>query len=136
MIYVTRRERFCAAHRMFRQEWPDEENLRVFGKCSNPNWHGHNYVLWVTIKGEPLEEYGFVMNINILKEIILDKVINKIDHKNVNSEVDFMKGKIATTENLAVAIWNELKPAVEKKGASLYCVKIEETENNSIEYYG
>ena len=136
MIYLTRRERFCAAHRMFRQEWPDEESLRVFGKCSNPNWHGHNYVLWVTIKGEPSEEYGFVMNINILKEIILDKVINKIDHKNVNSEVDFMKGKIATTENLAVAIWNELKPAIEKKGASLYCIKIEETENNSIEYYG
>ena len=136
MIYLTRRERFCAAHRMFRQEWPDKENLRVFGKCSNPNWHGHNYVLWVTIKGEPSEEYGFVMNVNILKEIILDKVINNIDHKNVNSEVDFMKGKIATTENLAVAIWNELKPAVEKKGASLYCVKIEETENNSIEYYG
>jgi 6-pyruvoyltetrahydropterin/6-carboxytetrahydropterin synthase len=136
MIYLTRRERFCAAHRMFRQEWTDEENLRVFGKCSNPNWHGHNYVLWVTIKGEPSEEYGFIMNINILKEIILDKVISKIDHKNVNSEVGFMKGKIATTENLAVAIWNELKPAVEKKGASLYCVKIEETENNSIEYYG
>jgi len=136
MIYLTRRERFCAAHRMFRQEWPDEENLRVFGKCSNPNWHGHNYVLWVTIKGEPSEEYGFVMNINILKEIILDKVINKIDHKNVNSEVDFMKGKIATTENLAVAIWNELKTAIEKKGANLYCIKIEETENNSIEYYG
>ncbi len=136
MIYLTRRERFCAAHRMFRQEWPEEVNLRVFGKCSNPNWHGHNYVLWVTIKGEPSEEYGFVMNINILKQIILDRVINKIDHKNVNLEVDFMKGRIATTENLAVAIWDELKPAVEKEGASLYCVKIEETENNSIEYYG
>ena len=136
MIYLTRRERFCAAHRMFRQEWTDEENLRVFGKCSNPNWHGHNYILWVTIKGEPSEEYGFIMNINILKELILEKVITKIDHKNINSEVGFMKGKIATTENLAVAIWNELKPAVEKKGASLYCVKIEETENNSIEYYG
>ncbi len=136
MIYLTRRERFCAAHRMFRQEWTDEENLRVFGKCSNPNWHGHNYILWVTIKGEPSEEYGFIMNINILKELILEKVISKIDHKNINSEVGFMKGKIATTENLAVAIWNELKPAVEKKGASLYCVKIEETENNSIEYYG
>lgn len=136
MIYLTRRERFCAAHRMFRQEWPDEVNLRVFGKCSNPNWHGHNYVLWVTIKGEPSEEYGFVMNINILKQIILDKVINKIDHRNLNLEVDFMKGRIATTENLAVAIWHELKPAIEKEGAILYCVKIEETENNSIEYYG
>jgi len=136
MIYLTRRERFCAAHRMFRKEWSDEDNLRVFGKCSNPNWHGHNYILWVTIKGEPSEEHGFIMNINILKQIILDSVINKIDHKNINLEVDFMKEKIATTENLAIAIWDELKPIIKKQGANLYCVKIEETENNSIEYYG
>ena len=136
MIYLTRRERFCAAHRMFREEWSDEENHRIFGKCSNPNWHGHNYTLWVTVKGEPSEEYGFVMNINILKQIILDNIINKIDHKNINLEVDFMKGKIATTESLAMAIWNELIPFVEKTGAKLHCIKIEETENNSIEYYG
>jgi 6-pyruvoyltetrahydropterin/6-carboxytetrahydropterin synthase len=136
MIYLTRRERFCAAHRMFRQEWSDEVNNKVFGKCSNPNWHGHNYVLWVTVKGEVSEECGFLMNINILKEIILDKVIKKIDHKNINLEVDFMKGKIATTENLAIAIWGELKYSVEQEGAILHCVKIEETENNSIEYYG
>jgi len=136
MIYLTRRERFCAAHRMFRQDWSDEVNKEVFGKCSNPNWHGHNYVLWVTIKGEPSGEHGFVMNINVLKQIILDCVVNKIDHKNINLEVDFMKGKIATTENLAIAIWDELKPSIEKKGAILHCVKIEETENNSIEYYG
>ena len=136
MIYLTRRERFCAAYRMFRQDWSDEVNREIFGKCSNPNWHGHNYVLWVTIKGEPSGEHGFVMNINLLKQIILDRVVNKIDHKNINLEVDFMKGKIATTENLAVAIWNELLPSIEKEGASLHCVKIEETENNSIEYYG
>jgi len=136
MIYLTRRERFCAAHRMFRKEWSDEVNHKVFGKCSNPNWHGHNYVLWITVKGEPSGEHGFVMNINILKQIILDKVINKIDHKNINLEVDFMIEKIATTENLAVAIWDELKLPVEKAGAILHCVKIEETENNSIEYYG
>jgi 6-pyruvoyltetrahydropterin/6-carboxytetrahydropterin synthase len=121
---------------MFRKEWSDEVNQTVFGKCSNPNWHGHNYILWVTVKGEPSEEHGFVMNINILKQIILETVINKIDHKNINLEVDFMKGKIATTENLAISIWNELKPYIEKEGASLHCVKIEETENNSIEYYG
>jgi 6-pyruvoyltetrahydropterin/6-carboxytetrahydropterin synthase len=136
MIYLTRRERFCAAHRMFREEWSDEENQRIFGKCSNPNWHGHNYSLWVTIKGEPSAEYGFVMNINILKQIILENIINKIDHKNINLEVDFMNGKIATTENIAVAIWNELNPFIENSGAKLHCVKIEETENNSIEYYG
>jgi len=136
MIYITRRERFSAAHRMFREDWSDEKNLQVFGKCSNPNWHGHNYVLWVTIKGEPSAENGFVMNINILKQVILEKIINKVDHKNINLEVDFMHGKIATTENLAVAVWNELRPAVEKDGAMLHCVKIEETENNFIEYYG
>ena len=136
MIYLTRRERFCAAHRMFRQDWSNEENYKVFGKCSNPNWHGHNYVLWVTIKGEPSKVQGFVMNINILKQIILDRIITKIDHKNINLEVDFMKDRIATTENLAVAIWKELRPSIEKEGAFLHCIKIEETENNSIEYYG
>lgn len=136
MIYLTRRERFCAAHRMFRQDWSDEVNHKVFGNCSNPNWHGHNYILWVTVKGEPSPDHGFVMNINILKQIIQDKVINKIDHRNINLEVDFMKGRIATTENLAIAIWNELKPFIEKEGSILHCIKIEETENNSIEYYG
>lgn len=136
MIYLTRRERFCAAHRMFRQDWSDEENQKIFGKCSNPNWHGHNYVLWVTVKGESSPEHGFVMNINILKQLILENVISKIDHKNINLEVDFMKNKIATTENIAVAIWDVLKPLIEKEGALLHCVKIEETENNSIEYYG
>ena len=136
MIYITRRERFCSAHRMFRSEWSDEKNLRVFGKCSNPNWHGHNYVLWVTVKGEASSENGFVMNINILKQVILEKVIAKVDHKNINLDVDFMMGKIATTENLAIAVWNELKPSIEEQGALLHCVKIEETENNFIEYYG
>jgi 6-pyruvoyltetrahydropterin/6-carboxytetrahydropterin synthase len=136
MIYLTRRERFCAAHRMFRNDWSDEENTRIFGKCSNPNWHGHNYVLWVTIKGEASSDHGFVLNINLLKQIILEKVISKIDHKNINLEVDFMKGKIATTENLAVAIWDELNDNIRKEGAILHCIKIEETENNSIEYYG
>ena len=136
MIYLTRRERFCAAHRMFRQDWSDEENTRVFGKCSNPNWHGHNYILWVTVKGTVANEHGFVMNINVLKSIILEKVINKLDHKNINLDVDFMRGRIATTENLAVAIWDELKLHIEAEGALLHCVKIAETENNTVEYYG
>jgi len=136
MIYLTRRERFSAAHRMFRQDWTDEKNMEVFGKCSNPKWHGHNYVLWVTVRGEPSADHGFVMNATTLKEIILDKVVNKLDHRNMNVEVDFMAGRIATTENLTVAIWNELSPEIEKHGAKLHCVKIEETENNYIEYYG
>jgi 6-pyruvoyltetrahydropterin/6-carboxytetrahydropterin synthase len=136
MICLTRRERFSAAHRMFRPDWSDDKNMEVFGKCSNPNWHGHNYILWVTIKGEPSGENGFVLNMNTLKEIILDKVISKLDHKNINTEVDFMKGKIATTENLATSIWNELRTPLEKVGAQLHCIKIEETENNTVEYYG
>ena len=136
MIYITRRERFSAAHRMYREEWSDEENLRVFGKCSNPNWHGHNYVLYVTVKGTQSEKLGFFININSLKKIIQEMIIDKIDHKNLNTEVDFMRGKIATTENLAIAVWNVLKPEVEKEGAFLHRIKISETENNSIEYYG
>ena len=136
MIFLTRRERFSAAHRMFRQDWPDEKNMEVFGKCSNPNWHGHNYELFVTIRGELSDNHGFVMNLNTLKQIILDRVIQKLDHKNINLEVGFMEGKIATTENLAIAIWSELKPFIEEEGAELHCVRISETENNSIEYYG
>jgi len=136
MIYITRRERFSAAHRMDRQEWTDEENYRVFGKCSNPNWHGHEYVLYVTVKGDVPPETGLFMNINRLKEIIKETIIDKADHKNLNLEVSFMRGKIATTENLAIAIWDELKPFIEKEGALLHCIKISETENNTIEYYG
>ena len=136
MIFLTRKERFSAAHRMYKPEWSDEENQKVFGKCSNPNWHGHNYVLYITVKGDQSSSLGFVINMNILKQIIKEKVIEKVDHKNLNLDVDFMKGLITTTENLAIAIWNELQSPVEKGGAKLHCVKIEETENNSIEYYG
>ncbi|HNX66921.1 MAG TPA: 6-carboxytetrahydropterin synthase [Bacteroidales bacterium] len=136
MIYLTRRERFSSAHRMYREEWSDEENFRVFGKCSNPLWHGHNYVLYVTVKGELDHMAGYVMNSVRLKEIIQEKVISKLDHRNMNLETDFMSGKIATTENLAIGIWNALLEDIEKEGAILHCVKIEETENNFIEYYG
>jgi 6-pyruvoyltetrahydropterin/6-carboxytetrahydropterin synthase len=136
MIYITRRERFSAAHRMYREDLSDEENLRVFGKCSNPNWHGHNYILEVTVKGEIKKELGFFINLGTLKEIVTDVIISKLDHKNLNLEVSFMKGKIATTENLAISIWNELRPAIEQEGAFLHCIRIAETENNFVEYYG
>lgn len=121
---------------MYREEWSDEKNLKIFGKCSNPNWHGHNYELFVTVKGNLSDENGFVINLSTLKQIMNKEIIEKVDHKNLNLEVGFMKGRIATTENLAIAIWNELKPVIEKEGAVLHCVKITETENNSIEYYG
>lgn len=136
MIHVTRRETFNAGHRLFKPEWTDEENLRVYGKCSNPNWHGHNYVLFVTVKGKMNPETGFVVNLKLLSRIIKEHVIEKADHKNINTEVDFMKGKIASTENLAVAIWDVLDPHIRLLGIELHRIKIVETENNYAEYYG
>jgi 6-pyruvoyltetrahydropterin/6-carboxytetrahydropterin synthase len=133
---ITRRERFSAAHRLFRKDWDDEKNREVFGLCSNPNWHGHNYELFVTIKGEIDPKTGFVVNIKQLSRLIREYVIDKIDHKNMNTEVDFMQDTLASTENLAVAIWETLEPPVARLGQILYCVKIKETENNFVEYYG
>ncbi len=100
MMYITRRERFNAAHRLFRPEWSDEKNLEVFGKCSNPNWHGHNYTLFITVKGEVSKETGFVMNLKDLSFLLKSKIIDKVDHKNLNIEVDFMQGMIVSTETL------------------------------------
>lgn len=136
MIYITRRERFNAAHRMFKPDLSDEENFKIFGPCSNPNWHGHNYILHVTVSGELNPETGFIMNLKELSSIIKEKVIDKLDHKNINIEVDFMKGKIATSENLVVAIWDQLEIPVLSAGALLHKVKLEETENNFVEYFG
>jgi 6-pyruvoyltetrahydropterin/6-carboxytetrahydropterin synthase len=135
-MFITRRERFNAAHRMFREDWSDEKNLEVFGKCSNPNWHGHNYVLYITVKGEVSKETGFVANLKDLSRIVNTKVIDKIDHKNLNIEVDFMQGRIVSSENIAIAIWEELEEDIQQIGAELHCVKIVETENNFVEYYG
>jgi 6-pyruvoyltetrahydropterin/6-carboxytetrahydropterin synthase len=136
MLFITRRERFSAAHRMFRPDWSDEQNQKIFGACSNPNWHGHNYELFVTVKGPMNPETGYAMNIKDLSTIIRKKVITKVDHKNLNTEVDFMQGRIASTENIAVAIWEELAQEIEAMDCSLHCVKIQETENNYVEYYG
>jgi len=136
MIYITRRERFNAAHRLFRSDYSEEKNLEVFGKCSNPNWHGHNYELFVTVKGDINPETGFLVNLKKLSKIIRDTVIQKLDHKNINLEVDFMKGKLASTENLAVGIWEELKPLISELNAQLHCVKVVESENNYVEYFG
>lgn len=136
MMFITRRERFNAAHRLFREDWSDEKNLEVFGKCSNPNWHGHNYIMYITVKGEVRKETGFVVNLKDLSKIIKTRIINKIDHKNLNLEVDFMKGRIVSTENIAIAIWEELEEDIQQIGAKLHCIKIIETENNFVEYYG
>ncbi len=136
MIQITRRERFCAAHVLRNENWDDKKNMEVFGKCSNKNWHGHNFELFVTVKGEVEELTGYVMNLKILSEIIDRKVISKLDHKNINLDVDFMKGKMASSEVIAIAIWEELEEDINKNGATLHCVKLVETENNFVEYYG
>jgi len=136
MIYITRRERFNAAHRLFRKEWSDEKNLEIFGNCSNPNWHGHNYILFVTVKGEVKSELGYLTDLKKLSQVIKEYIIDKIDHKNINLEVDFMDGLIASTENIAIAIWEELEAPIKQLGVDLHCIKLEETENNFVEYYG
>ncbi|MDP2723915.1 MAG: 6-carboxytetrahydropterin synthase [Bacteroidales bacterium] len=136
MIYITRRERFNAAHRLFREDFSDEMNEEVFGKCSNPNWHGHNYELFVTLKGEINPETGFLINLKQLSNLIQREIISKIDHKNINLEVDFMQNKLASTENLAVSIWEVLEPYVKQLGSDLHCVKVTESENNFVEYCG
>ena len=136
MIYITRRERFNAAHRLYREDFSDEQNLEVFGKCSNPKWHGHNYELFVTVKGDINNETGFLVNLKQLSRVIREQVITQLDHKNINLEVGFMEGKLASTENLAVGIWNELEQAVGQLGAELHCVKVTESENNFVEYFG
>jgi 6-pyruvoyltetrahydropterin/6-carboxytetrahydropterin synthase len=135
-VFLTRRERFNAAHRVYNPHWTDEKNEKFYGKCSNPNWHGHNYILFVTVKGEVNKEAGYLVNLKTLSKVINKYIIDKVDHKNLNLEVDFLKDKISSSENLAIAIWNELEPHIKELGIEIHCIKIEETENNFVEYYG
>ena len=134
VVYITRRETFAAAHRLFKPELSDEENLKFFGKCSNPNWHGHNYTLEVIVAGEVDSDTGFVMDLKDLKEIVRKNIISKVDHKNLNTETDFIKGVNPTSENLVIAIWDQLKDKISY--GKLYSVKLYETENNYFEYRG
>jgi len=135
-IYITRRETFNAAHRLRREDWSESKNMEVFGKCSNRNWHGHNFELFVTVKGIPSEETGFVMNLKELGKIIKEHVIEKVDHKNIDLDVPFMAKKMSSTENLAIGIWEEMEELIKAKGAQLVKIKLFETENNFVEYFG
>ena len=135
-IYITRRETFNAAHKLSREEWSPEKNLEVFGKCSNHNWHGHNFQLFVTVKGIPNPETGFVINLKTLSKILKEKVIEEIDHKNLNLDVPFLKGIMASTENIAIAIWDLIEEDVRQNGGELAHIRIIETENNFVDYYG
>ena len=134
MVYLTRREHFNSAHRVFNPDWDDEKNMEVFGKCSNKNGHGHNYVLLVTVKGDPDKDTGFITNAKTLGELITRTVVEKVDHKNLNLDVDFMKGIQPSVENFAKAIWDQLSPAI--NDCKLHCIKLKETENIFVEYYG
>ena len=135
MVYITRRERFNAAHKLFKPEWSDEQNLEVFGKCSNPNWHGHNYDLYVTIKGNPDPDTGFLFDVKSLSGIIRDHVVEKLDHRNLNLDVDFLKGKMCSTENLAIGIWQQIMPELPPE-VQLHCIKLYETPRIYVEYFG
>ncbi len=135
MLYITRRETFNAAHKLYNPDWTAERNDAVFGKCANANWHGHNYVLYVTVKGQPDPETGFIMNIKELSRIMKEYAVDKLDHKNLNLDVEFIPaGTYPSTENLAKLIWEQLEPHIH--GCRLHAVKLYETKNIYAEYFG
>ena len=132
-MHITRRERFSSAHRLNNPKLNSKNNAKLFGKCYD--LHGHNYQLFVTVTGNINNDSGFIIDLKDLKKIIHAKIIDKLDHKIIN-DADFMKDKIASTENLCLGIWDELEAPIKEMGAKLYRIKIFETENNSIEYFG
>ncbi len=138
MVYICRKEHFNAAHKLFNPNWSDEKNAEVFGPCANHNWHGHNFELIVTVKGVPDPDTGFVIDLKKLSTLIRNEVISKVDHKNLNMDVDFMKGKMASTEILAMEFWKILdRPITEiAPNAKLYKITLYETPRNFVEYLG
>ena len=136
MVYLTRRERFNAAHKLWVEDWTESKNFEVFGKCANKNWHGHNYELFVTVKGTPDPVTGFIINVKSLGKIIKETIIEKVDHSNLNLDIPFIPKSIQpTTENLVMLFWKELEPQLPEQ-CTLHCVKLVETENIYAEYYG
>lgn len=135
-VYIIRKEHFNAAHKLWREEWSAEKNEEVFGKCSNKNWHGHNFNLFVTVKGVPNPETGFVIDLKTLSKIIKRDVIEALDHKNLNLDVPFLQGMLPSTENLIIEIWKILEKSIQIEGGILAKLRLEETENNSVEYFG
>lgn len=133
-VLVTRRVQFCAAHRLNNPGKSDEWNLEQYGPCNHEHWHGHNYVLEVSVVGEPDPETGYTFDLGMLKKIVQEEIVRKCDHRNFNQDVDFLKDVIPTTENIAIAFWNQLAPRI--RHGRLYSVKLRETENNSVEYRG
>ncbi|HSF55410.1 MAG TPA: 6-carboxytetrahydropterin synthase [Algoriphagus sp.] len=138
MIYISRKEHFNAAHKLWNPTWSDEKNFAVFGPCANVNWHGHNFELIVTVKGLPDPETGFVVDLKQLSTLIRKLVIDKVDHKNLNVDVDFMQGKLASCEILVMEFWKILEPAIKEitKFGGLNKLTLYETPRNFVEYFG
>jgi 6-pyruvoyltetrahydropterin/6-carboxytetrahydropterin synthase len=138
MIYLSRQVHFCAAHKLYNPKWSAEKNKEIFGLCANENWHGHNFDMTITVKGIPDPETGFVMNFKDLNRIVKTEIIEKVDHRNINLDVDFMRGKMATCEILAIEFWKILQPAINKHSpqVNLHSIKLYETPGNFAEYYG
>ena len=135
VLYVSRKLHFNAAHKLFNPKWTEEENEAVFGKCANRNWHGHNFDLYVTVKGKPNPDTGFVMDLKKLKSLVEGRVIDKLDHSNLNMDVDFLQGVLPSIENIAIGIWHQLADQL-PDGVKLHCIKLYETENQYAEYFG
>jgi 6-pyruvoyltetrahydropterin/6-carboxytetrahydropterin synthase len=135
VVRATRHVHFSAAHRLYRDDWSDERNAEVFGDCSNPNWHGHNYELEVTVEGAVDAETGFVMDLKSLKGLVERRVVDDVDHKNLNTEVAWLEGVNPSTENVAVAIWGRLAGEL-PEGVRLARVLLRETPRNWVEYTG
>jgi len=134
MVYLTRRETFNAAHRLYNNAWSEEKNLEVFGKCANKNWHGHNYQLFVTVRGVPDPDTGFIMDAKKLGELIRREIVQRFDHSNLNADTPYFREIQPSTENFCIVIWDLLEPLV--TGGVLYCIKLQETDNIYAEYYG
>ncbi|MCX5764130.1 MAG: 6-carboxytetrahydropterin synthase [Gemmatimonadetes bacterium] len=134
LVTVTRRLTFSAAHRVHNPALSDEENTRLFGKCSNPNWHGHNYVLEVSLTGEPDPITGYVIDLGEVKRIVESEFVSQVDHRNLNLEVPFLQGTNPTSENIILACWRRLEPAL--RPGRLSRLRLWETENNYVEYDG
>ena len=131
-IAVSRQEHFNAAHRLFNPAWPDEKNVQVFGKCANPNYHGHNYELIVTVVGQPDPSTGYVMDMKVLSDLIKEYVLMPFDHKNLNLDTAYFKNLNPTAENIAVVIWRILRQHIDSQFELR--VKLYETERNFVEY--
>lgn len=134
MVYLTRKEHFCASHRLYNPEFSDDENLRIYGKCAYPSGHGHNYELEVTVVGEPDPKTGMILDLKKLSEIIREEITEKVDHRHLNLDIDFLKGIIPTAENLAIVFWRILESKISQ--GRLYAVRVSETVNNCAEYRG